>query len=429
MLTKAPEGDSAVPGRPGATRGLVIAAWASIGAGAIHATAAGNHSEHRQAVLAFVAVATFQIAWGVLALVRYTPILGGVGVVGQVAAIGGWVLAKVEGIGFVEGLEGSERVQFADGLAAGLALVAVGGVVAPARGWTRGSGSPLALATRVPRAVLTGTMALAGVALVIPGMVAAGSHSHDGGDHGAAGAEHGHSDSTATDAHGTDMAAGHGEAAGHGDAAGEHAAGETHPFDPTQPIDLSGMPGVTPEQQAQAENLLAISLIRLPQFADVAATQARGYHSVGDSITGYEHFVNWTLVDDDKVLDPDHPESLVYRVDGPERELVAAMFMLPTGTTLGDVPDLGGGLLQWHVHDNLCFSADPVAPQVASVIPADSECPAPTRRIQGGPMVHVWIEPHRCGPFAALEGIAGGQVAEGEERLCDHAHGSSLGTG
>jgi hypothetical protein len=39
-------------------------------------------------------------------------------------------------------------------------------------------------------------------------------------------------------------------------------------------------------------------------------------------------------------------------------------------------------------------------------------------------MVHVWITPHPCGPFAALEGIAGGQISEGEERLCDHAHGA-----
>jgi hypothetical protein len=32
--------------------------------------------------------------------------------------------------------------------------------------------------------------------------------------------------------------------------------------------------------------------------------------------------------------------------------------------------------------------------------------------------------PHRCGPFAALEGVGGGQIKAGEERLCDHAHGA-----
>jgi hypothetical protein len=39
-------------------------------------------------------------------------------------------------------------------------------------------------------------------------------------------------------------------------------------------------------------------------------------------------------------------------------------------------------------------------------------------------MIHVWIVPHRCGPFAALEGVGGGQIKAGEERLCDHAHGA-----
>ena len=38
-------------------------------------------------------------------------------------------------------------------------------------------------------------------------------------------------------------------------------------------------------------------------------------------------------------------------------------------------------------------------------------------------MIHVWTEPHPCGPFAALEGVAGGTIPEGESRLCDHAHG------
>ena len=36
---------------------MAMAGIASLGAGAIHAAAAGSHSEHRQAVLAFVIVA------------------------------------------------------------------------------------------------------------------------------------------------------------------------------------------------------------------------------------------------------------------------------------------------------------------------------------------------------------------------------------
>ena len=30
--------------------------------------------------------------------------------------------------------------------------------------------------------------------------------------------------------------------------------------------------------------------------------------------------------------------------------------------------------MQWHIHDNLCFTADPVAPQVRGVTNADGTC-------------------------------------------------------
>ena len=39
-------------------------------------------------------------------------------------------------------------------------------------------------------------------------------------------------------------------------------------------------------------------------------------------------------------------------------------------------------------------------------------------------MIHVWIVPHQCGPFAALEGVGAGQILDGEERWCDTAHGA-----
>ena len=38
-------------------------------------------------------------------------------------------------------------------------------------------------------------------------------------------------------------------------------------------------------------------------------------------------------------------------------------------------------------------------------------------------MIHVWIVGNPCGPFAALEGVAGGQILPGQTRLCDAAHG------
>jgi hypothetical protein len=207
---------------------------------------------------------------------------------------------------------------------------------------------------------------------------------------------------------------------------GTSTAADPKPYDPTQPIDLSGTPGVTPEQQAVAENLIAITLIRLPQWADYRTAEAAGFHSIGDGATGEEHFINWDWNNDKDWLNPDKPESLVFRPqpDG-SKQLVSAMFMLPDTMTLDQVPNMGGALMQWHIHDNLCFTPDKVAPRVAGVTASGGDCNPPLVKFRPSPMIHVWIVPHPCGPFAALEGVGAGQIKPGETRLCDHAHGSS----
>ena len=382
---------------------LRVAAIASLGAGAIHATAAGAHSEHRSAVIAFVLTAVAQIGWGAWAYSRAGRLVCVIGAAVNAAAIGGWVLAKTSGISFVTGLDAKESVQFADALAAGLAAVAVVGALVALAG-------RLSFATR-PHPALVGLAGVAVVALAIPGMVRTGSHAHAGG----------HDDAeTAGHAHGA-------EAGGDGHA--DHASVATpKPYDATLPVDLGGTPGVTPEQQAEAEDLVTISLEKLPQFGDIPTIEAMGYRSIGDAGTGAEHFMKWDLIDDGRVLDPDYPESLVFDVNREtgEKTLAAAMYMANTEDTLDTVPEIGGDLVQWHIHDNLCFMGETGAWRVGDVAPPEEECRPGTFRLSDNavPMVHVWIRPHPCGPFAALEGIGAGQIEAGEERLCDHAHGA-----
>src|SRR4029453_14822068 len=112
--------------------GLVWAALASIGAGIIHAAAVGVHGEHRQAAIAFAALALFQVGWGALALVRSWAWIAWVGVAGNSLALAGWLVAKTSGIGFIEGLETAEGPGFADTMAAILGLVAVAGALTAA---------------------------------------------------------------------------------------------------------------------------------------------------------------------------------------------------------------------------------------------------------------------------------------------------------
>lgn len=391
----APSRTATVPGT------LRVAAIASLGAGAIHATAAGAHSEHRSAVIAFVLVAVAQIGWGVWAFGRAGKLVSLTGAAVNAAAIGGWVTAKTSGISFVTGLDVKESVQFSDALAAGLAAVAVLGALATL------AGRPSFTSSAHP--ALVGIAGVAVVALAIPGMVRTGSHAHAGGH-----------DDTETAAHAHDAAAD----------AGDHAATaeEPKPYDATLPVDLGGTPGVSAEEQAEAEELVTISLEKLPQFADIPTIEAMGYRSIGDAGTGNEHFMKWDLIGDGRVLDPDYPESLVFDVDREtgQKTLAAAMYMANPDDTLDTVPDVGGELVQWHVHDNLCFTGEANAWRVGDVAPPGEECRPGTYRLSDNavPMVHIWIRPHPCGPFAALEGIGGGQIAAGEERLCDHAHGA-----
>jgi hypothetical protein len=388
------------PAQPIASLGahgwLAVAGAASLGAGAIHAAAIGVHSEHRQAVVAFTIVAAIQLAWGAALLVRPSLIVHLLGTVASVAVIGGWVMAKTQGISFIDGFEVSEPIQRADGLAAGLAAVAVLATIASLLGLGR-----LALA-RSP--LLIGGSAVLVAALAVPGMLSAGSHAH------AAGGDHGHADGVAH-APGEE----HAEGAAHEEA----SAVPPKPFDPALPIDLGGVEGVSLQEQARAENLLATTLLTLPQFSDPAAVEGLGFVSIGDGFLGHEHYLNAANMNDDRILDPAYPESLVFDTSVTPKRLAAAMFMLNSGDTLADVPELGGKLTQWHVHDNLCFAG----PRVAGLTDAEGNCSDGLTKGAATPMIHVWIEPHRCGPFAALEGVAGGSIPEGEARLCDTAHG------
>ena len=434
--------------------GLAIAAATSLGAGAIHAGAIGLHADNQTLARIFIATSVFQIGWGVVALLRPARWLAAVGAIGNLAIVGGWLLTRVSGIAFIPGLETREAAQFAD------TACAVLGVISVALAF-----SATAIGLRTTRPLNLSITGLAVAALTIPAMLAGANHVHD---HGTAEAAHIHGAETAATQTGATQTGATQTAAtqtgatqtgaaideslphSHDDGSGtatdpaavavsaegaavtettvhDHSAAAQAvapvPYDPTKPIDLGGVPGVTPEQQARAENLVAITLIRLPQWSDPAVAEAAGFHSIGDGPTGHEHYVQWNWINDDVWLDPDFPESLVYepQPDGTKR-LVSAMYMIPDTMTLDDVPDIGGPLTQWHIHDNLCYTPDPVAPKVVGVTNADGTCRAGTVKGGEAPMIHVWIESTPCGPFAALEGVGAGQIKEGEERLCDHAH-------
>ncbi len=136
--------------------------------------------------------------------------------------------------------------------------------------------------------------------------------------------------------------------------------------------------------------------------------------------------MKWSLINDGKALDTKHPESLVYEMRNNKKTLVAAMYILPFQTRFTDIPDVGGALTQWHVHNDLCLAPNPSDPlqKLVRVARPDGSCAPGETTADQAPMLHVWIVSNVCGPFAALQGIGAGQTTDGNPRLCDTIHGA-----
>jgi hypothetical protein len=195
-------------------------------------------------------------------------------------------------------------------------------------------------------------------------------------------------------------------------------------IDPAK-VDLGGVAGVTPAEQKRAEDLLRATLLSLPHWSDVNVAKREGYASLEDGgILGrqYVHYVNVAYANDGRQLDPKHPESLVYKVEpGNRLVLAAAMYELEPNVTLKNLPQLGGKLTQWHVHNSICFFPNTFKGKPRN---ADGSCPDGTELPKTSPvMIHVWSLPNVCGPFATLMDAEGGEMQVGELMMCDRVHG------
>ena len=438
------------------TEHLRWAAYASIGAGVIHGAAVGLHAEHPTSSLIFMAFTLLQVGWGVVVLSNQQRWLLVGGCVVNAAAVAGWVVTRFVGISFIGGLEIAERPQPADTFCALLAVVSIAAVFFASRNNVahKKRRSPFNAAALCGVFTFLALLSVAGTVHEHGGFVPLAesnlSISADGvivspttivrvldvttslsvqtttsvaTTTTTIAPKTSRSTTTTTQAV-TSTTHSHSLTAAQAAAA---ASGWPRPYDPAAPIDFTGIDGVTPEQAARATALIQATQRDLPKYAQVSAAMADGYTSIGDGGTGFEHFVKWTLLNDGRVLDTAAPESLVYEVRGGVRTLVSAMFMADKGTPINDktLVEYAGGLVQWHVHTNLCWLTINGAMRVVGVTDSAGACRFGFVETDGSPMVHVWITPHKCGPFAALEGVAAGVAdASDAERvdLCNKTH-------
>jgi len=374
----------------------LVAAGASAAAGAIHAAASGSHAELATLSSLFALAAVAQIGWAMVALVRPEPAVMTAGVGIQVAAFGTWLATRTVGIGSIEGLQSGQAVGLQDGLAAALAGLA--------------ALSALAALTevRLPRPVTAAVpAALALVALaVVPAMATPHDHDHDHGEvvGTVASGEVASGDVDHADGHAHDDSHDHGDD-GHGDHHDDAVEPALTEEELGYPPSFVSFLDEAPDDAARerAEQLIRDTHEAMEAFPDEAAIQAAGFVSIGDGATGWEHYINVGRIVNPAVLDPSDIESIVLKVnpDG-TKEVASAMYLMPFGTTMADVPDIAGDLTEWHDHQDLCWEGA----RVVGRTDANGQCARgefrPTQ-----PMLHVWLQDHPCGPFAGIEGSHG----------------------
>jgi hypothetical protein len=163
-------------------------------------------------------------------------------------------------------------------------------------------------------------------------------------------------------------------------------------------------PGTPPtlEQQHAATDLVERSFEAALRhgWADEKKGLADGYSLIGRHGTEKLHYKNDAYLLDDRLLDPDHPEYLMYAGPDGARELVAFMFMARTRTEWG--PQIGGSLTVWHFH---VFARNRMQCIIKGMIPRGfvddpRDCRDGIVVNRTPEMMHVWLIPRPEGPFA-----------------------------
>jgi hypothetical protein len=151
----------------------------------------------------------------------------------------------------------------------------------------------------------------------------------------------------------------------------------------------------SPEQIAAAAQLYSVTRAAILPYEDWHKALAAGYRP-GQDLGGSSHWMNQHNVDAGYVMDPNHPQGLVYANSKHGPVLLGAMFQMKRIGQFG--PDPGGPLTAWHQHENICVT--PIGFEFSLMTPF-ATCPLGAIDISASPMLHVWIVNNpKGGPFA-----------------------------
>jgi hypothetical protein len=151
----------------------------------------------------------------------------------------------------------------------------------------------------------------------------------------------------------------------------------------------------TPEQIAAANKLYDETAAAIAPYRDWHAAWAAGYRPGGPQGMPSTHWMNQRNIDRGYVMDPQHPQGLVYANTRHGPVLLGAMFQMKNIGQFG--PDPGGPLTAWHQHQNICFT--PFGFEFSFMSPT-ATCPLGSIDISVPPMLHVWVVDNPGGRFA-----------------------------
>ena len=152
----------------------------------------------------------------------------------------------------------------------------------------------------------------------------------------------------------------------------------------------------TAEQKAAADKLYTETVTAISPYGDWRNAWAAGYRPEGSETLPSTHWINQLYVERGYVLDPEHPQGLVYANTRHGPVLLGAMFQMQHLGQFG--PDPGGPLTAWHEHQDVCFA--PLGLEFTLMTPY-SICPFGAIDVSAPPMLHVWIvENPKGGRFA-----------------------------
>ena len=154
-------------------------------------------------------------------------------------------------------------------------------------------------------------------------------------------------------------------------------------------------PVATQEQWDAANALYRETRAAIAPYADWRNAWAAGYRPGGPDNMPSTHWMNQRYVDAAYVMDPQHPQGLVYANSKHGPVLLGAMFQMKRIGQFG--PDPGGPVTAWHQHENICFT--PLGFEFSLLTPT-ATCPLGAINISAPPMLHVWIVNNPGGPFA-----------------------------